>query len=65
MLNKSVIAKMVEYLQTIEVQEGFMPWDDENHAYQNLLTVFDCHPEEAREAVRVANVSTRQPESAG
>ena len=65
MFNKSVIAKMVEYLQTIEVQEGFLPWDDENHAYRNLLTVFDCHPEEAREAVRIANVSTRQPESAG
>ena len=59
-MNTVKILEMVDYLQLMESKSDFLPWDDDEHAQGNLMTVFDCHPSEAREAVKLAGVSTKE-----
>ncbi len=63
-MNRLTIARMVEYLQEIELEKCFKPWDDNAHAVSNLMTLFSCYQDEAEEAVKQAKVSTKQPQEA-
>ena len=63
-MDKVLIAMMVGYLQDMEHEADFSPWDDKEHAARNLMTVFNCQPDEAHEAVEQAKVSYAETQEA-
>ena len=51
--------QLVNYLHECENEQGFIPWDDDKHAIENLITVFELHPEYARAIVEIAQSTTK------
>jgi len=51
---------LVKYLQDLEQDPSFQPWDDNAHAVKNLVSVFGCDEELAAEAVQKANVFSKE-----
>lgn len=50
---------LVAYLKECEENPGFIPWDDQYHAAQNLVTLFGVSHAEAMCAVIVARVDVK------